>query len=464
MPVQGAEQTEHAPVGGLFAQVSRGMRRLVWRLAWPVAAERLALSVLAAVDAALVGRYVGADGVAAVGVGTLLLWLPLVGAFGGEVAVTALVARDTGRGAPEDAVRSLHAGTVAAALWGLLCGLALALGAGGMLRLMGVEPAIVPLGKEFLIPAAAGVPFLLLMYAANGALRGVGNTLWPMLALLVVNVVNFAVTVGLISGVFGVRLGTMASGIGYAAAGVTGAALALAMVLHGSGGLRYRVPRGAWLPRSFEMRRFLRLAVPITLEELQFIVAFLLYTRIIARAGSDALAAHTVALRALEIVIVPGFALGTAATALVGQALGMGRADLATRSALAARALSLVTLVVMSAVLAATAPWSPRLFVDDPAVVATTTRLLLIFALALPGIGVAAALAGALRGAGDVRFVLIATSACTWLVRLPVAWVCAVLLGWGAPGAWLGAVAENNLRAVVVTGRFSSGRWTRIEA
>lgn len=440
------------------------MRRLVLRLAWPVAAERLALSVLAAVDAALVGRYVGADGVAAVGVGTLLLWLPLVGAFGAEVGTTALVARDAGRNALEDAVRSLHAAVVVALLWGLGCGAALALGAGGALRLMGVEADVLSLGRQFLIPAAAGMPFLLVMYAANGALRGMGNTLWPMLALLVVNVVNFVVTFGLISGVVGVRLGTAASGIGYAAAAVTGGLLALVLVLRGWGGLRYRIGRGAWAPRPSEVRRFLRLAVPVTLEELQFIVAFLLYTRIIARAGSEALAAHAVAMRALEIVIVPGFALGTAATALVGQALGMGRPDLAARSAVAARALSLLTLALMGGVLAGTSPWTPRLFVDDAAVVETTTRLLLIFALALPGIGIASALTGALRGAGDVRYVLLATSACTWLVRLPVAWICAVVLGWGAPGAWLGAVAENNLRAVVVAGRFSSGRWSRMEA
>src|SRR3712207_8611672 len=61
------------------------------------------------------------------------------------------------------------------------------------------------------------------------------STLFPyttlfrsMLALLAVNVVNFLVTFGLISGVIGVRLGTAASGIGYAAAALTGGLLALA--------------------------------------------------------------------------------------------------------------------------------------------------------------------------------------------------------------------------------------------
>ena len=58
-------------------------------------------------------------------------------------------------------------------------------------------------------------------------------------------------------------------------------------------------------------------------------LAFLVYTRIVARLGTDQLAAHSLALRSLEIAILPGFALGTAATALVGQYLGAGRPDMA---------------------------------------------------------------------------------------------------------------------------------------
>jgi Na+-driven multidrug efflux pump len=55
--------------------------RTILRLAWPVVIERLSISVLSAVDAALVGRYVGANGLAAVGIGALMFWIPMSGAL-----------------------------------------------------------------------------------------------------------------------------------------------------------------------------------------------------------------------------------------------------------------------------------------------------------------------------------------------------------------------------------------------
>ena len=59
----------------LVAPVERGLTRVILKLAWPLVVERLSISVLSAVDAALVGRYVGADGLAAVGIGTLMFWI-----------------------------------------------------------------------------------------------------------------------------------------------------------------------------------------------------------------------------------------------------------------------------------------------------------------------------------------------------------------------------------------------------
>jgi putative MATE family efflux protein len=449
-----------APAGSVFAG-GRSIRGVLLRMAWPVMAERASLSVLAMVDALLVGRYVGADGVAAVGIGALLLWVPLVGAVGAETGATALVARDIGSGSRRTTERSIQAAVTVALVWGIAAALLTALPAALLMRLMGAEGDVGPLGARYLRFAAAGLPPLLVMYAANGALRGLGNTVRPMLVLLAVNAVNLAVTFLLISDVVGIALGVEASGIGYACSGITGGVLALAGIARGHGGFRFRLSAGVLRPGRQAVRRFMTLALPVALEELQFIGAFLVYTRIIAVAGTDAVAAHTIALRTLDLAIVPGFALGIATTALVGQAMGMERADLAEAVVRAARRLGLVVMTGAAVVLAAASPWAARLFIDDEGVVRTAATLLRIFALGLPAIGLHATLAGALRGAGDVRYPLGVTSVATWLVRIPAAWVFAVLFGWGAPGAWIGAVLDNLVRATLIIARFATDRWKR---
>jgi len=249
-----------------------------------------------------------------------------------------------------------------------------------------------------------------------------------------------------------------ASGIGYATAGTTGGVLALALAMSGAAPVRmnaaelHRVSRAAFA-------RLARIGIPVGLEEAQFMFAFLVYTRIVANLGTDQLAAHSLALRSVEMAILPGFALGTAGTALVGQYLGAGRADIAESVAKRVRLFGVSALTTMAVLQFLLAPYVVRIFVDDAAVVDTGTKLLRVFAVALPALGLHSTMSGVLRGAGDVRFVLGTFTFTAWGIRVPLAAAMVLLFGLSAPFAWLAAVAENWTRAALVFRRFQQGRW-----
>lgn len=448
-----------SPPATVFAPPS-GISRTLLKLAWPVVIERLSISVLSAVDAVLVGHYVGANGLAAIGIGTLMFWIPLSGALAIDVGSTAVVARDVGAGDESRVQAGLHTAVIAALVWGLLCTVIVVALAPQLMRAMGAEPEVVPHGVAFLRAGALGFPMLMVLYAVSGSLRGMGNTWMPMIILLIVNIVNAAVTWLLISGAVA-DLGTRASGIGYGAAGMTGGVLALALAASGFAPVRLNFRTLHKLhPAAFG--RLVRIGLPVGLEEAQFMLAFLVYTRIIATLGTDQLAAHALALRSLEIGILPGFALGTATTALVGRYLGMSRPDLAEQVAEKARMFAVGTLVVMATLQFILAPYIVRLFVDNPDVVRTGTQLLRVFAFALPAIGIHSTISGALRGAGDVRFVLGTFTLTAWGVRVPLAAFFVLVLSLTVPFAWLAAVAENWIRALLVSRRFARGKWKSI--
>lgn len=431
--------------------------RTILKLAWPVVIERLSISVLSAVDAALVGHYVGADGLAAVGIGSLMFWIPLSGALAIDVGSTAVVARDVGAGDRSRVQLGLHTAIIAALVWGLLCTAVVFTAAPFIMRVMGAKPDVVPLGVEYLRAGSLGFPMLMVLYAVSGSLRGMGNTWMPMIILVVINLTNAAVTFLLISGHVA-DLGVRASGIGYATAGTVGGVLALVLAASGAAPVRMNVARLFQVSRD-SFRRLAHIGLPVGLEEAQFMLAFLVYTRIIARLGTSQLAAHTLALRSLEMAILPGFALGTAATALVGQYLGARRPDLADAVAKRVRFFAFCTLCVMAVLQFLLAPYIVRLFVDDPDVVDSGTKLLRVFAFAMPALGVHASLAGALRGAGDVRYVLGTFTFTAWGIRVPVAAFMVIVLGLSAPFAWLAAVAENWVRAALILRRFARGKW-----
>jgi putative MATE family efflux protein len=435
----------------------RHISRTILKLAWPVVIERFSISVLSGVDAALVGHYVGANGLAAVGIGALMFWIPLSGALAIDVGSTAVVARDVGAGDRSRVQQGLHTAIVAALAWGMLCTALVFAFAPQIMQIMGAKPDVAPKGVEYLRAGAFGFPMLMTMYAVSGSLRGMGNTWMPMLILVAVNLVNAVVTYALISGHVA-DLGVRASGIGYASAGCTGGVLALLLAASGAAPVRMDVRRLLDVTRE-SFGRLLHIGLPVGLEEAQFMLAFLVYTRIIANLGTDQLAAHSLALRSVEMAILPGFALGTAATALVGKYLGAQRPDLAERVAVRVRTFAFCTLVVMGVAQFALAPYIVRIFVDDAAVVDTGTKLLRVFAFALPALGLHASLSGALRGAGDVRFVLGTFTLTAWGVRVPIAVLMVLVLGLGAPFAWLGAVAENWTRAALLLRRFHGGKW-----
>ena len=434
------------------------MTRTVLRLAWPVVIERLSISTLSAVDALLVGHYVGSDGVAAVGMGALMFWIPLAGAFGLDIATTAVVARDFGGGKPDTMERTMRAALLAALVWGLLAAVFLFALAGPLLTMMGAKPEVRAEGMDYMRAAAFGFPGLMLLYAASGILRGLCNTVLSMLIIIALNIVNAAVSFLLISDVIGVDLGVLASGIGYASGGMTGGVLAMAVLLTGIGPIRYQVAHALVTGRE-EVRRLLNVGLPSGLEEVQFMAAFILYSRIVYGLGTTAVAAHTVALRTLDLALVPGFALGAAGTTLVSRYLGAGRPDTAERAARTSLAIAVGPMLVMGVLLFVFASQFVSLFVDDPDVVRTGTRLLRVFAIAFPFMGLHASLGGALRGAGDNRYVLGVLTVTAWCVRIPVAVVCGVTFGLGAPGAWIGATAENMVRGLLVLRRFRQGEW-----
>lgn len=444
----------------LIADLEGGrVTRAVLRLAAPVVAERISISVLSAIDALLVGRFVGSDGVAAVGVSFLLFWMVLSGAWGFDVAATAVVARDAGTGDVSQVQRSMRAALLLALVWGCLATLVLWPLAGPLLELMALEPEAKSFGVDYIRAASLGFPLLTVLYAVNGCLRGLGNTVLPMLILIVVNAVNALVAFFLISGVFGLpQLEVLASGIGFGSAGAVGGVLGVGVLASRLSPVRFRLDRALAAGRR-DFGRVLNVGLPVTAEEFQFSIAFIAYSRVISGLGTAALAAHTLALRALELAIVPGFSLATAATAIVGQCLGAGRPDLAERVGLEARKWALISMVTLGLVMAILAPQLVGLFVDDEEVVEVGGRLLRIFALALPMMGISSSLSGVLRGAGDVRYVLGVLTLTAWLVRIPTAWILAGVFGLGAPGAWVGAVAENNVRGALIWLRFRGGRW-----
>ena len=120
--------------------------------------------------------------------------------------------------------------------------------------------------------------------------------------------------------------------------------------------------------------------------------------------------------------------------------------------------LSICAMIVLGIVIVISAPWVAPFFNADPEVVRLTIVFINILGLVQPLMAIEFSLSGALRGAGDTRWPLISVmsgfigvrltlATLFWWLGLPVEWVYAALIG------------DYIVKSIVLTMRFSRGRW-----
>ena len=103
----------------------------------------------------------------------------------------------------------------------------------------------------------------------------------------------------------------------------------------------------------------------------------------------------------------------------------------------------------------ATAPeFLVRIFTHDPDIVSLGSALVRVAALFQLFDGMQAVGAGALRGAGDVRFAFAGGVVSYWVIGLPLALWFGVARGHGALGMWWGLSASLVAAALIFLARF----------
>src|SRR3970040_1619780 len=271
------------------------LSRSVIRLAWPVIVQQVSFSMVQLVDTALVG-HLGEDALAGVRLAGQIFWFSQAGMVAVAIGSTAVIARNVGAGQPELASRTVRNAFLMALIWGLAIGIAIWFFGEWGLGMLGAEEGAKHQGTVYLKAAAVGMPLWSLVYAWSASLQGAGDTRSPMAIGVVVNFVNIVLAYLLINGPGPFpRLDVLGSGAGFTSAAIIGAALVLLVLASGTRVIHWR-PWEALQFDRMEARRVLNVGLPAGAEQIQFNIAFMIYTRIIASLGTAALAAPGVAL------------------------------------------------------------------------------------------------------------------------------------------------------------------------
>ncbi len=439
------------------------LTRTVIALAAPAVAENLLVTAVFFADTLLIGWLRDDVALAAVGLGSTVMFAAN-GLFEAlAVSATALVARSWGEG------DFRQAGRVA----GQALGLSLLLSAVLMALLMPlVEGFLSLLGAERVVAQAGGVYLRLILctsflsfpfMVANGILRGAGDTRTPMWLTLAMNVWNIAAAVVLVFGLGPIpALGLAGAGAATASARALGGGLALLVLFRGWSVLQVRPAALArWDGRL--IWRIVRLGLPNLGETIISRLGYLAFMSIVTRLGTIPLAAHQLALRVESLSFMPGWGLSVAAATLAGQALGAGSPEVAETGIRRTLLMALGLTGVIGILYAAFGPQIVAIFGSTPEVLGQAGLAVRIAAAEQPFLAAQMVLAGGLRGAGDTRTPMWVSLFGVACLRVVVVYLFAVVLGWGLAGVWWGTTVDWAGRSALIWLLFRRGRWKEVQ-
>lgn len=224
----------------------------------------------------------------------------------------------------------------------------------------------------------------------------------------------------------------------------------------------YATRSGIWPEREM-MLRLLRFGGPSGMQMLLDVTGFTVFILLAGRLGSVAAEATSIAFSVSTLAFMPVWGLSLATSILVGQRLGEDRDDLAARATWTTLCVALGYMAVISALYLLT----PNLFLygflgdaegDNGGVYPVAINLLKFVAAYNLFDATLMVFAGAIKGAGDMRFILkvsivMATLLAVLSFMTVEVWKVSIYGCWAAVTSWV------MIFGVVVCIRFLGGKW-----
>lgn len=433
------------------------IRKQVIVLALPVVLSSLLQRSVGIVDIFLVGGL-GATAIAAVGLAQIMIFVVMSISWGINVGVTVQVSQLWGAGRRDEAAQAAWQAMLLVVIGaGIMSIAALAVG-GRVAALLGAQAELLDILNGYTGIIFAFLLFPIAINVLSGIMHGAGDTKTPLAAVILVNVLHVAVAYPLIYGRWGMP-----------ALGVQGAAIAI-VLSEFVGALflvvRSRARRYVVASKTFEPKYTLmtiRLGLPIMIDRLLQNTGSLVFAKVILLYGTAVYAAHQVGLAIEAFSFMPGYGIAVAAATLVGQSIGAGRPDDARVSAFEANRLAVILMASMGFVFFFFPYLLLRAFTDDPEVIRYGIQYMKIVAFAQVPLAITMVIAGSLRGAGDTGFIMFATMAGMWLIRIPGA---ALLAGMGTTDiryVWSVMILDWLVRMTLLHWRYRKKVWGRLE-
>ncbi len=454
--------------------------KVIAKFAIPLLIGNLAQQLYSTVDSVVVGKYCsierngynGIDALSAVGVSAPIINLLLVLFIAISTGVGILVAQYFG--AKDKKRLSVCVGTsitlvFAAALLVTAAGVPLSR---PLLTLINTPEKYYDLAAAYLQIIFLGIIGAAFYNIISGILRGLGDSLYPLIFLLISAGMNIILDIWFVAdlgmGVHGVALATIL------AQGVSGLLCMIRL-------LRMKdiveITRKTLVPKYDVCIKTLKLGLPSGITQGIFSLALVMVQSLTNQMADFVPAINTAIMRVDGFAVLPAFTFGLAISTYIGQNIGAGRTDRLKPGERAALRLTLGVSAVIVLALLLFGKQFIAFFINqentDPIVYQHVVELggrgLKILAAGYIAMGITQIYGGILRAAGDTLSTMVISLITTVVVRVPLAYL---LAAWNSSEEWpnghpdalfFSLLISWLLNALLTYLRYRQGKWKQID-
>lgn len=417
----------------------------------PLMASNILQALSGTVNSIYVGQMIGVEALAATATFFPIMFFLMSFIIGLSAGSTILIGQAWGA-KNIDKVKQVAGTTLATTLvLGLIVSIVGGIWTEQILTVLGAPENILGMSVGYARIVLIGMPGFFLFLVVTSVLRGVGDTVTPLMSLILSMVVSLLVTPALIQGWFGLpQLGVNAAAVAMISGFLT---VLIFLFVY----MRVRnmplapdgVLFGAMIRPDFKLLGLiLKLGIPAGLQMVISSIAGIVVVGLVNRFGSDATAAYGALGQVMSYVQFPAMSIGIAASIFAAQAIGARKSEqlgAITRTAL------MLNLIITGGLIVLAYLFSQHvvaLFITDPAVIELTETLLHVVLWSLLCFGWSVVFSGIMRASGTVYAPMILSLACILLIELPGAiWLSQTSLG--LTGIWVAYSASFTMMLVL---------------
>lgn len=392
------------------------------------------------VDTIIVGRYVGVQALAAVGVTGSLSFLILGFTFGLTGGFSVIIAQRFGANDEDGLRKSVATSTILSIISTIIITLASMLSAKPVLSLMNTPDDIINDATIYIIIIYAGTCATVFYNMIAGILRSLGDSKTPLYFLILSSILNIILDLFFILNFnMGVR------GAAYATVIAQGISDILCLIYALKKYPILRLKKEDWIwDKNFALKH-LNVGIPMALQFSITATGVMVLQTALNAFGSTVIAAYTAASKVEQIVTQPGISFGTTMATYCGQNLGAGKYDRIKEGVKKGSIITIMVSIIAAVVLFVFGKSLSTLFISSDQIEALnySKQYLNTVAAFLPILGMLFIYRNSLQGIGDA-FIPMMAGVAELVARVIVAFTLPAFIGYigiclASPFAWIGA-------------------------